>query len=169
MAESAEWCTATHSVDETRALGERLGRLLSPGSVVLLSGDLGAGKTVLAQGIGRGLDTPTPVRSSSFVILSEHRGGRLPLLHADLYRISAMEEIDELALEEEAMGGVLLVEWAERWSGHGPPDHLAVRFDAGPAECDRAITFRAAGPAHAALLQRIRAGAAAEVAGHDGR
>jgi tRNA threonylcarbamoyladenosine biosynthesis protein TsaE len=155
--------TTTHAPQETAALGECLGRVLERGDVVLLSGELGAGKTVFAQGLGRGLGTPTLVRSSSFVLLSEHAEGRLPLFHADLYRL-ADSEVADLFLDEEAADGVLLVEWPERWEEGAPADHLRIQFDtnldagADPPQKitdDRTIILTARGPASGALLQRF--------------
>ena len=156
-ASAARWSTTTHSPAETAALGERLGRLLQRGDIVLLSGELGVGKTVFAQGLGRGLDTPTPVRSSSFVLLSEHPDGRLPLFHADLYRLTGAAEVADLWLDEEAAEGILVVEWPERWAADTPADHLLVRFEADrdPQAITehRSITIAASGPAAAARLQ----------------
>ncbi len=153
---ASRWSATTRSPAETAALGERLGRLLQRGDIVLLSGELGVGKTVFAQGIGCGLGTPTPVRSSSFVLLSEHPGGRLPLFHADLYRLATVEVAD-LWLDEEAADGILVVEWPERWAADTPADHLLVRFE---ADLDpqvitehRFITIAACGPTAAARLQ----------------
>ncbi len=112
----------------TRKLGERIGRLLRAGDVLLLSGELGAGKTVLAQGIGRGLGVGDPIKSSSFVIMNEYDGAALRLFHADLYRLEDPAQVAELALEELASAGVLVVEWPERASEEMPPEHLLVRL-----------------------------------------
>ena len=150
------WRVQTHTPEETQALGRLLGGLVPPNAVIALSGPLGAGKTVLAQGIGEGLQTPTLVRSSSFVLVTAHPGGRLPLLHADLYRLSAPEEIAELALEEEAAGGVLVVEWPERWAGGLPADRLTVLFEEGAAASYRILTFTAQGPVACTLLEQVQ-------------
>ncbi len=83
---------------ETRRVGVRLARLLQPGDVLLLQGDLGTGKTMLTQGIGEGLEVKEPVKSSSFVLLNEYHG-RLTLYHADLYRLEEPAQVAELALE----------------------------------------------------------------------
>ena len=112
----------------TRKLGERLGRMLRAGDVVLLSGELGAGKTVLAQGIGRGLGVTDPIKSSSFVIMNEYEGAPLRLYHADLYRLEDPEQVAELALDELAATGVLVVEWPERAPNEMPPEHLLLRL-----------------------------------------
>lgn len=114
--------------EATREVGAALGRLSPPGTVVLLQGDLGAGKTVFAQGVGRGLEAPTVVNSPTFVLVNEHLGGRLPLRHADLYRLDDLDLIAELGLDQAAVGGILLVEWPERGEGVLPADHLHVQI-----------------------------------------
>ena len=118
----------TRSPAETRRLGERLARQLTAGDVVLLQGDLGAGKTCLAQGIGRGLRVAEPVKSSSFVLVNEYHG-RLHVYHADLFRLDDPLEVADLALEENAADGLLLVEWPDRALPELPADHLLVRFE----------------------------------------
>ena len=113
-----EWTTLSAGPQETRELGSRLGKLARKGLVVLLSGDLGAGKTCFAQGVADGLGTPadTPVTSPSYTLLNIHYG-RLPLYHFDLYRLSAVADLEELGYDEVAEGdGVTLVEWADRLS-----------------------------------------------------
>jgi len=111
----------------TRGIGRRLARLLRPGDVVLLQGELGAGKTCLAQGIGAGLGLGQAVKSSAFVLLNEYEG-RLRLYLADLYRLRAPEEVAELALEENAADGVLVVEWPDRAWSEMPAERLLVRL-----------------------------------------
>src|SRR5688572_31359835 len=91
----------TKSPAETKRLGERLARHLQAGDVLLLQGELGAGKTCLAQGIGRGLRVAEAVKSSSFVLVNEYNG-RLHVYHADLFRLTDSEQVFELALEENA-------------------------------------------------------------------
>ena len=106
---------ATHSEQETAAVGRELGRTLASGSVVLLSGDLGAGKTAFVKGLAEGLDIDAgDVSSPTFTLVQEYRGGRLTLFHVDLYRLTDPREIDDLGLEEIAAGGVLAIEWAEK-------------------------------------------------------
>lgn len=111
---------------QTRKLGERIGRVLRAGDVLLLSGELGAGKTMLAQGIGRGMGITDPIKSSSFVIMNEYQGAALRLYHADLYRLEDPEQVAELALDELAARGVLVVEWPERAFKEMPPEHLLI-------------------------------------------
>ncbi len=105
----------THSEEETWALGRELGRELAPDGVLLLSGELGAGKTVLARGIGEALGiAPREVQSPTFTLIREHQGSGGRLVHVDLYRL-APEETAALGLEELLAGpGVKVVEWAER-------------------------------------------------------
>jgi tRNA threonylcarbamoyladenosine biosynthesis protein TsaE len=96
---------------DTRALGEALAGLLRPGDLVVLTGPLGAGKTVLAQGIGAGLQVTGPVTSPTFVIARVHRGGRLPLVHVDAYRLGSVDEVDDLDLDASLADSVTVVEW----------------------------------------------------------
>jgi tRNA threonylcarbamoyladenosine biosynthesis protein TsaE len=105
----------TQSEDETAAAGRSLAATLSAGSVVLLYGDLGAGKTAFVKGLADGLGaSPDDVSSPTFTIMQEYRGGRLPLFHVDLYRLNDLREIEDLGLDEIAADGVLAIEWAEK-------------------------------------------------------
>jgi len=94
-----------------RALGVSLAALLEPGDLVVLTGDLGAGKTVVTQGIGAGLGVRGPVLSPTFVIARVHGGGRLPLVHVDAYRLSSVAEVDDLDLDASLADSVTVVEW----------------------------------------------------------
>jgi tRNA threonylcarbamoyladenosine biosynthesis protein TsaE len=144
----------TATPGETRRLGERIGRMLRAGDVVLLSGELGAGKTVLAQGIGRGIGVVDPIKSSSFVIMNEYAGATLRLYHADLYRLEEPEQVAELALDELAARGVLVVEWPERAPDELPPEHLSLRLDYDGAR-GRTIQIEASGERYAAIVQKL--------------
>ena len=112
----------------TRALAAALAPSLMPGAVILLSGDLGAGKTAFVRGLAEGLDLdPDEVTSPTFTLVHEYRGGRLPLIHVDLYRLDRAE-LDEIGLDEDlAAHGVTAVEWAERLT-RGITDAIAVRI-----------------------------------------
>jgi len=107
----------SHSPQETRALGEQWGREARPGWVIALSGDLGAGKTCLVQGIASGLGVSGRIQSPTFALINEHRAGRLPLYHIDLYRLETASEIVAAGLEDYLFtpDGVTVVEWFERW------------------------------------------------------
>jgi tRNA threonylcarbamoyladenosine biosynthesis protein TsaE len=114
---------------DTQALGRALADLLRPGDLVVLAGPLGAGKTALTQGIGAGLGVPGPVTSPTFVLARVHRGGRLPLVHVDAYRLGSMADVDDLDLDATAEEAVTVVEW-----GHGlveqlADEHLVVELD----------------------------------------
>ncbi len=139
---------------QTRRLGQRLGRLLRAGDVVLLSGELGAGKTLFVQGIARGLGYEGAVSSKSFVLLGEY-AGRVKLYHADLYRLEAPEQAEELALDELCADGALVVEWPERAPSVFAPDHLLVRFEV-TGERTRRLTLEAKGPRSAELQRGLR-------------
>lgn len=132
--------------EETRSLGERLGRALRKGDVLLLSGELGSGKTCLTQGIGRGLECAAQVNSPSFVLMNEY-AGRETLYHVDLYRVEGVEELDELGLWDYAEKGVLVIEWPERGAGILPGDGLVVELRAGDfGPRSRALRFIPRGP-----------------------
>ena len=104
----------SHSHEETFALGFRLGKKARAGQVYTLDGDLGAGKTVFAQGFAAGLDIPEDVNSPTFTILQIYESGRLPLYHFDAYRIGDPEEMYEIGFEDYLYGnGVTLIEWAQ--------------------------------------------------------
>jgi tRNA threonylcarbamoyladenosine biosynthesis protein TsaE len=131
----------THSETETEDAGRELGRRLGPGTVVLLSGPLGAGKTAFARGLAAGLGCNLDaVSSPTFTIIQEY-GGPVPLEHVDLYRLTP-EEVDDLLLEDLMDAAVMAVEWPERWR-RAPSD--AVRVDIAPiGDTDRRITIRGA-------------------------
>jgi len=105
----------THSEAETVAAGRDFARGLAAGAIVLLSGDLGAGKTAFVRGMAEGLGVrPEDVSSPTFTLIQEYRGGRLALYHVDLYRLKAIE-VDDLGLDELTLeGGVTAIEWPDR-------------------------------------------------------
>jgi tRNA threonylcarbamoyladenosine biosynthesis protein TsaE len=146
-----EWVTG--SDEETRAVGEALGRRLGPGDVVCLEGPLGAGKTTLAQGLARGLGVADVVNSPTFTLVQEYEGCQ-PVFHLDVYRLSGPEEAADLAIPEMiAAGGVLMIEWPERIASLLPADRLEIRL--APDGDTRRIVAIAHGPRAAALLAGI--------------
>jgi tRNA threonylcarbamoyladenosine biosynthesis protein TsaE len=119
----------TAAPEETFALGETLGRRLDAGDLVTLSGDLGAGKTALAQGIAAGLGVTEPVSSPTFALVHEYRG-RMRVWHLDVYRLRGPEELADLSWEDLLCGeGVLLVEWPERIREALPPGRLDLALE----------------------------------------
>ena len=125
----------------TRSLGIALGQSLTPGSVILLEGDLGAGKTTLVQGIGEGLGITFPIMSPTFTLINEYTEGRLPLYHLDLYRLEP-REVAALNLETywegvEVTPGIVAIEWAERMP-YKPDSYLKVNLTCGDEDTRQA-------------------------------
>ena len=117
------------TVDDTRAFGERLAAVLRAGDLVILTGPLGAGKTALVQGIGAGLGVHGAVVSPTFVIARVHRGGRLPLVHADAYRLGSFAEVDDLGLDVDLDDSVVVVEWGAGLVEQLADARLEIRLD----------------------------------------
>jgi tRNA threonylcarbamoyladenosine biosynthesis protein TsaE len=121
----------------TQQLGMDLGKSLTAGSVLLLTGNLGSGKTTLVQGLALGMNIEDPIVSPTFTIINEYFSGRLPLYHLDLYRLNNAE-VDELHLESYWLGletepGIVAIEWAERLS-YLPDDYLWIELTYDPVE-----------------------------------
>ncbi len=130
--------TVTNSAAETRALGEKLASRLKAGDVVVLEGELGAGKSELARGIARGLGVTETVTSPSFTILNVYESGRCPLYHFDWYRLESEEELYELGMDEYLGGdGIAVVEWAERCPDAVPENVLRIRLEVTGGESRR--------------------------------
>jgi len=146
----------TRSPEETRKVGQTMGRNLFPSSVVALMGELGSGKTVLAQGIAQGLGITSLVKSPSFVIVREYEGF-LPLYHLDLYRIRTEEEIISLGYEEYLYQkkGVVVIEWAERMKNLLKLSHLQVRLEV-MSPLERRLIFHPHGTLYDKIVQRIK-------------
>ena len=123
------WNLVLPDLNATLALGHALGQVARAGTVVGLSGDLGAGKTSFAQGVGAGLDVGHSIVSPTFILMAEYSDGRLPLLHADVYRLQE-GEVEAIGLEDavDVWDGVVLIEWAEKVSEIFAPDHLWVQL-----------------------------------------
>ena len=131
----------SHSAKETQALGSRLAVHLQPGDVVLLEGDLGAGKSEFARGVARGLGIDGPVPSPSFTILNAYDEGRIPLYHFDWYRIEDPQEIYEMGMDEQLGGdGVALIEWSRKAAACLPQRVLEVCIRA-TGENERKLLF----------------------------
>ena len=104
----------THSPEQTEALGEALGKVLSPGAVVAYTGDLGAGKTAFTRGLAKGLGASEPVTSPTYTIVNEYLSGRIPLFHFDMYRLRSSEDLFDIGWEDYLeRGGVCALEWSE--------------------------------------------------------
>ncbi len=143
----------TKTVEETEQIGEQLGKLAGPGMVVLLTGELGAGKTAFARGVARGLGVKGPVTSPSFTLVEEHQG-RIPLYHLDVYRLNAPDELLDIGYEEYVYGhGICLIEWGDLVRELLPPDHLEVRITGIGAE--RKVTFLPSGAYYQELVREL--------------
>ena len=119
----------SHSPEETQRFGKKIGHLARAGDVILLVGNLGAGKTCLTQGIAWGLDIGGYARSPSFVVVNEYRG-RLPMYHIDLYRLDNIAEIANLGLDDYLYGkGLCVVEWADKALDLMSPQNLLIKID----------------------------------------
>ena len=114
---------------DTHALGQQLAGLARPGDLLVLVGPLGAGKTALTQGLGAALRVREPVTSPTFVIARVHRGGRLPLVHVDAYRLGGVADVDDLDLDASTAESVTVVEWGQGLVEQLADEHLEVRLD----------------------------------------
>ena len=117
------------TVDDTRALGAALAAVVQAGDLLVLTGPLGAGKTALTQGLGAALGVTEPVTSPTFVIARVHRGGRLPLVHVDAYRLGGVADVDDLDLDASTEESVTVVEWGAGLVERLADEHLEVRLD----------------------------------------
>lgn len=125
---TAAFSVTAESAAATEAVGQAWGRVLAGGEVLLLGGDLGAGKTTLVRGLARGLDVPGGVKSPTFVIHLRYQG-RLVLDHVDLYRVNAPGDLAELGLDDLlSPNAVCVVEWGERLGEAAPPYAVRVQF-----------------------------------------
>ena len=120
----------THSVAETQALGAALAKQLEPDDVLLMLGDMGAGKSEFTRGLARGLGVTGYVTSPTFTIMQLHDSGRLPLYHFDWYRLESAEELFEMGMDEYLGGdGIAVVEWAERCPEVVPEGSIHIRIE----------------------------------------
>lgn len=161
---AAPWVVTTHSAAATDALARRIAALLEAGDVLLLSGDLGAGKTVFARGLGRGLGVTEPIVSPTFTLARVY-AGRLRMVHVDVYRLDTVHELLDLGLDDLAADdAVMVVEWGDVVSGEFVSDRLEVSLaHAAGAPDDREITVVPRGPAWTGRTAALAA-ALAEVA-----
>lgn len=147
------------SATRTRGVGRALGRLASPGTLLALTGPLGAGKTELAKGVAEGLGVTSVVNSPTFVLMNEH-DGRLRFFHVDAYRLADPQEArDAGLLDERQAAGVTVIEWADRLDGWLPPARLEIELAVDPHVADRrTLRWRAGDQVHARLAQEALEG-----------
>ena len=121
----------THSVQETRELGQNIGRLISQPITLALIGDLGSGKTAFVQGLAQGLDVPADyyITSPTFTLINEYPG-RLALIHIDLYRLETVRDLEDIGLDELLYDqAVLAVEWADKLTENLADSYLSMQFE----------------------------------------
>lgn len=135
----------TRSVDDTRALAAAMAELARPGDLLLLAGELGAGKTAFAQGFGAALGVTEPITSPTYTLASQYVG-RLELNHLDVYRLEQLTEVLDIGLPEMLdEGGVTLVEWGDSIIPALPADYLLIRLSYGDGDDDRSFEFEPVG------------------------
>lgn len=145
-----------HNEDETKAIAAALAAFLVQGDIILLEGDLGAGKTTFTKGLATGLGIKRVIKSPTYTIIREYLDGRLPLYHMDVYRLEETGGTD-LGLEEYFEGdGVSIVEWATFIPEDIPSEYLQIKLQpSGEDLTERTITFKAVGQRYEALLSRL--------------
>jgi len=148
----------TRSTDETLELARAVGELLRPGDVISLIGELGAGKTVFARGVARALGVTELVVSPTFTIVREYEG-RVPLVHVDVYRIDAVQELHDLGFEEVVRDdAVTIVEWGDMIDGLLPGDRLDIRLTPGAADDERVVEIEGHGRSWSARAAALAVG-----------
>lgn len=144
----------TTSVDATRQLGAAVAGLVRSGDLLLLVGDLGAGKTAFTQGFAGALGIEEHITSPTFTLVRTYPGP-LPLNHLDVYRLEQASEAEDLGIGELLEDGVTVIEWGDTIAGALPPDYLELRFTLGDGDDDRVIGIHAVGPSWSARLRAL--------------
>lgn len=145
----------SYSAEQTQQLGKLIGRLARAGDLLCLEGDLGSGKTCFVQGLGPGLGIAEALHSPTFILANEHRGGRLPLFHLDVYRVRNADEAIGFGLEDYiGADGVCVIEWAEKIREALPQDRLWITFRH-LGESERWLRFRADGDRYEQLVNEF--------------
>jgi len=145
----------THSAEATKDVGFKLGRLLKPGDIVCLEGNLGVGKTIFVQGIALGLDVEDYVTSPTFNIIHEYNG-RIPMYHMDVYRLNSVGEMEDLGYDEYFYGkGVVVIEWAEKIQQIIPEERLWIKGET-IGESTRRFVFKPSGERYKTLIEELK-------------
>jgi tRNA threonylcarbamoyladenosine biosynthesis protein TsaE len=146
----------TKSVDDTRSLAAEIAALSRSGDLLLLAGDLGAGKTSFVQGFGRALGVEEPITSPTFVLVHTYEG-IVPVVHVDVYRLDHLQELLDLGIGELLdAGGVTLIEWGDVVLPALPSDFLEVRLELGDGDDERVVRVRANGSSWAGRHEPLR-------------
>lgn len=145
--------------EATAHLAQRLGQAVEPGTFLALDGDLGAGKTFFTRELTRALGCARLANSPTFALFQKYKGGRLPVLHGDLYRLNSSTELEDLGWEEmlqEYADGLVVLEWASRFPELLPQDRLALSWTLGTAEQERQLRLEAFGQRATRLLEALQ-------------
>ncbi len=161
---SADIELISHGAEHTAQIGARLGQLLAAGDVICLSGELGAGKTALAAGIGKGWGALEPVNSPTFVLVHEYHRAHdtLRLYHLDCYRLNNLNDAESVGFEDILAGDdIAMIEWPERIADLLPPEQLWIALELPEtlnqsSETERRITFTACGERYMTLLEQLK-------------
>ena len=147
----------TKSPEETAAIGEKIGRLFSAGTVICLYGDLGAGKTLFVQNLAKGLEIDEDVTSPTFNIMNVYEG-RLPLYHFDLYRLEQEYELEDIGFYDyvDAPEGIVVIEWADKFADCLPDDFILLTIERTEAEeNERRLIFDIRGDVYKDIFQEV--------------
>jgi tRNA threonylcarbamoyladenosine biosynthesis protein TsaE len=144
-----------NGLKETEDFGIKLGRLLEPGDIVCLNGELGAGKTTMTKSIGIGLGVEEYITSPTFTLINQYRG-RMPVYHFDVYRLENVEELYDLGFDEYFFGnGVCIIEWAEKIERMLPEDRLVIDIKNGKNIDERTLHISGHGPRYEELIKEL--------------
>lgn len=150
------WTVKTESPEETFALGKQLGSLLEDEDILCLTGDLGAGKTLITQGIAAALEVEQPVTSPTFTVLNIYEG-MLAVYHFDLYRLENSYELDDIGFYEyTASGGVVIIEWSDKFPGNIPENHLEIKLNRTQNAEERIVSFFPHGKRYQELCEELK-------------
>lgn len=145
------------SAEDTAAIAKAIAVVLVAGDVLVLGGDLGAGKTTFTKALGAALGITEHITSPTFTLAQQYDGGRLPLHHLDVYRIDQIEEVIDLALPElYESGGVVAIEWGDTIAPALPAGYLLIRFEFGDGDDERLLALHPVGAAWSARMHRLR-------------
>lgn len=157
--ESNSFTFQLDGLEQTARLARTLAGALRGGELLALRGDLGAGKTSFTRELTRALGCARLANSPTFALFQRYRGGRLPVLHGDLYRLGSAEELEDLGWDEmlaEFSSGLVVVEWADRFPHLLPDDHLLMDWRLGLGEDERQVVLTASGENALRLLSAVR-------------
>lgn len=142
---------------DTYFIGESLAAFCVPNTNILLDGDLAAGKTVFAKGLGAGLGVEGNIKSPTYTLMCSYAGETMPFFHFDAYNLASMDDFYALGFDEFLYaGGVAVIEWAAVLGDGFPEDYIHVQITKGPGEDDRTLTFSAHGQAAQSILKEWR-------------